>query len=38
MPLVSKNNLIDIKDLSTGVYFIEINGKTASKTIKIVKE
>jgi hypothetical protein len=36
--LVSNNNIIDIKDLSTGVYIIEINGKTASKTIKIIKE
>jgi hypothetical protein len=38
IPLVSKNNLIHIKDLSAGVYIIEINGKTDSKTIKIVKE
>jgi hypothetical protein len=36
--LVSKQTLVSLKDLVNGVYFIEINGKTASKTIKIVKE
>jgi hypothetical protein len=38
LTLFSKQTLVSLKDLVNGVYFIEINGKTASKTIKIVKE
>jgi hypothetical protein len=37
IPLVSKNNLINIKDLSAGVYLIEISNKTLKKHIKFVK-
>jgi fibronectin-binding autotransporter adhesin len=37
IPLVSKNNLINIKDLSNGVYLIEISNKTLKKYIKFVK-
>jgi hypothetical protein len=38
LPLVSKQTLISVKDLASSIYLIEINTKTASKTIKIVKE
>jgi hypothetical protein len=38
LPLVSKQTLISVKDLASSIYLIEINTKTASKTIKIIKE
>jgi hypothetical protein len=38
MPLISNQTLVSVKDLVSGIYLIEINTKTASKTIKIIKE
>jgi hypothetical protein len=35
--LVSKNNLIDIKDLSAGVYIIEIKNQKQNKKITFLK-
>jgi hypothetical protein len=37
MPLVSKNNLIHIKDLSAGVYIIEIKNQKQNKKITFLK-
>jgi hypothetical protein len=37
MPLVSKNNLIHIKDLSAGVYIIEIKNQKQIKKITFLK-
>jgi autotransporter-associated beta strand protein len=38
MPLVSKNNLIHIKDLANGVYIIEIKNQKQIEQIKFLKK
>jgi CshA-type fibril repeat protein len=38
MPLISNQTMVSVKDLVSGIYMIEINGKTSSKTIKIIKK
>jgi hypothetical protein len=37
LPLVSKNNLINIKDLSVGVYLMELSNKTFNKRTRFFK-
>jgi hypothetical protein len=37
LPLLSKNNLINISDLSEGIYLIELSNKTLIKRVKFVK-
>jgi hypothetical protein len=38
LPLLSKNNLINISDLSEGIYLIELSNKTLIKRVKFVKK
>jgi hypothetical protein len=38
LPLISKQTLVDIRELTSGVYIIEINGKTNNKQIKLHKQ
>jgi hypothetical protein len=38
LPLVSKNNLINIKDLTVGIYLMELSNKTLNKRIRFVKK
>jgi hypothetical protein len=37
LPLVSKNNLINVKDLTVGIYLMELSSKTLNKRIRFVK-
>jgi hypothetical protein len=37
LPLISKQTLIDLKDLTSGLYFIEIHNKQKIENIKIYK-
>jgi hypothetical protein len=37
LPLVSKNNVINIKDLSVGVYLMELSNKTFNKRTRFFK-
>ena len=38
LPLISKQTLVDIKSLVSGVYIIEIIGKSSNKKIKLFKQ
>jgi hypothetical protein len=38
LPLISKQTLVDIRELTSGVYIIEIKGKTNNKQIKLYKQ
>jgi hypothetical protein len=38
LPLISKQTLVDIKSLVSGVYIIEIKGKSNNKQMKLHKQ